>query len=262
MSSAHRVSRRIALALPFLAALAHADPQGTGSATGGFMGVEVAVAPGGLRVGNVVEGGPAAQAGLRTGDVIVQAQGMPPGSVAAFTGSVRAAGPGARYPVVVLRGARRVRLDVTLAQAPAAGLHRGAPPPPLTATLVMGSGPVDLAALRGRVVLVDFWASWCGPCRQMMPALNRIAQRYGAQGLTVIGVTDEPASVARSVGMQMNIRYTLATSPTGVARFNVSSLPTLVAIDRAGTVREISVGYEGPARLEALVARLLAERAP
>ena len=125
-----------------------------------------------------------------------------------------------------------------------------------------GFGPVDLAALRGRVVLVDFWASWCGPCRQMMPALNRLSQRYGAQGLTVLGVTDEPASVARSVGMQMGIRYTLATSPTGVARYNVSSLPTLVAIDRAGTVREVSVGYEGPARLEALVARLLAERAP
>ncbi len=267
MSTAPRLSRRAALALPLLAAplvasIARADPSGGAASPGGYLGVEVAQATGGLRVGSVVEGSPAAQAGFRTGDLIVQMQGMPVGSVAAFTGSVRAASAGSRYSVVVLRNGRRVRLEATLAEARTQGLHRGAAPPPLMATLVMGAGPVDLSALRGRVVLVDFWASWCGPCRQMMPALNRLSQRFGAQGLTVIGVTDEPAEIARNVGMRMRIRYTLATSPTGVARYNVSSLPTLVAVDRAGLVREITVGFEGPARLEALVTRLLAERAP
>lgn len=262
MSSAQRFSRRAALALPLLASFAYANPQGGGDAPGGFLGVEVSEAPGGLRIGEVVAGSPAAQAGLRAGDLIVQSQGMAPGSVAAFTGSVRAAGPHARYAMVVMRGGRRVRVDATLGEARAQGLHTGSAPPPLAATLVMGAGPVDLGALRGRVVLVDFWASWCGPCRMMMPVLNRLSQRFGAQGLTVLGVTDEPAEVARNVGMRMNIRYTLATSPSGGARYNISSLPTLVAIDRRGVVREVTVGYEGPSRIEALVARLLAERAP
>lgn len=267
MSSALRISRRAALALPFiasplLASLAHADPRGGASTPGGYLGVEVAEATGGLRVGAVVEGSPAAQAGFRSGDLIVQVQGMSPGSVAAFTGSVRAAGAGARYSIVVVRQGRRVRLNATLAEARTQGLHRGSTPPPLMATLAMGAGPVDLSALRGRVVLVDFWASWCGPCRQMMPVLNRLSQRFGAQGLTVLGVTDESVEIARSVGMSMRIGYTLASSPSGVARYNVSSLPTLVAIDRAGLVREVTIGYEGPARLEALVTRLLAERSP
>ncbi len=262
MSSALRLSRRAALALPFLASVAYADPQGGGAAPGGYLGVEVSEATGGLRVGEVVADSPASRAGLRTGDLIVQSQGMAPGSVAAFTGSVRAAGVGSRYALVVLRGGRRVRIDATLGASRAQGLHTGSPPPPLTATLVMGAGPVDLAALRGRVVLVDFWASWCGPCRMMMPVLNRLSQRFGAQGLTVLGVTDESAAIARAVGMRMGIRYTLVTSPAGVARFNVSSLPTLVAIDRRGLVREVTVGFEGPAPLEALVTRLLAERAP
>ncbi len=255
------LTRRALLSLSLLAATAHADPQGGGTA-GGYLGVELSQTPEGLLVGEVMPDSPASHAGLRAGDVIVQARGMAPGSVAAFTGSVRAAGTGARYGLTVLRARRRVRVDVTLGEAPSRGVQRGAVPPPLMATRVMGDGPVELAALRGRVVLVDFWASWCGPCRMMMPALNRLSQRYGAQGLTVLGVTDESASIARSVGMQMNIRYTLATSPTGGSRYNVSSLPTLVAIDRAGRVREVSVGYEGPARLEALVTRLLAERAP
>jgi thiol-disulfide isomerase/thioredoxin len=242
----------------------HADPGGT-APSGGYLGAEVADARGGLRVGRVLEGTPGANAGLREGDLIVQANGMAPGSVAAFTGSVRAAGAGARYALVVMRGPRRVRLTATLAEAStmnAGGVRRGMVAPALQATLVMGNGPVELSDLRGRVVLVDFWASWCGPCRMMMPALNRLAQRYNAQGLTVVGVTDEPANIARQVGAEMGIRYALATSATCARRYQVQGLPTLVAIDRAGRVREVTVGFEGPRRLEMLVAQLLAERAP
>jgi thiol-disulfide isomerase/thioredoxin len=252
----------LALALLISAGAAHGDPGGTPSAPGGYLGATIARGRGGLRVEGVEGDSPAARAGLRAGDVIVQAQGLPPGDVATFTGSVRAAGVGSTYALTVLRGGRRLALRATLAEAVARTLRQGAPPPPLGASLVMGAGPLDLAALRGRVVLVDFWASWCGPCRAMMPALNRISQRYGAQGLTVIGVTDEPVSIARQVGMQMGIRYTLASGPSTVTRYNVQSLPTLVAIDRAGRVREITVGFEGTARLEAMVARLLAEPTP
>lgn len=256
-----RSVRAIALALVIAAGAAHADPGAGGGAPGGYLGATIATARGGLRVDAVEAGSPAAQAGLRAGDVIVLAQGLPPGDVSTFTGSVRAAGAGSPYAVTVLRGGRRVSLRATLAEA-ITGLRRGSPPPPLGASLVMGAGPVDLPSLRGRVVLVDFWASWCGPCRAMMPVLNRLSQRFGAQGLTVIGVTDEPAEVARREGLRLGISYTLATGASAPARYNVQSLPTLVAIDRAGRVREITVGFEGPARLEAMVTRLLAESTP
>jgi len=262
----HRPSPRaalpLALALLLAAGGAHGDPGAGGGPAGGYLGATIATARGGLRVEAVEPGSPAAQAGLRAGDLIVLAQGMPPGDVATFTGSVRAAGAGAAYRVTVARGGRRLPLHATLAEAVAQGLRRGSAPPPLGASLVMGAGPVELASLRGRVVLVDFWASWCGPCRAMMPVLNQLSQRFGAQGLTVIGVTDEPAEVARREGLRMGIRYALATGPTAPTRYNVQSLPTLVAIDRAGRVREIAVGFEGPARLEALVTRLLSEPAP
>lgn len=262
-SSPSRVRGVLLLALMLSTAGAWGDPNVNSGSSTGYLGVTLVAVRGGLRIESVEPASPAERAGLLPGDLIVLAQGMPPGDVTTFTGSVRAAGAGTLYRLMVARGGRRLTIQATLGETIAqGGLHRGAPPPPLDALLVMGTGPLDLASLRGRVVLVDFWASWCGPCRAMMPVLNRLSQRFAAQGLTVIGVTDEPVEVVRREGLRMGIRYTLASGPTTPARYNVQSLPTLVAIDRAGRVREVTVGFEGSARLEALVTRLLAEPAP
>lgn len=259
-------SRRLA-ALVLSAALtvpafAAADPQGSAGAQG-FLGASLQPVPGGVRVDSVVSEGPASNAGLRAGDVIVQARGLPPGSPELLTRSIRAAGAGARYPITVLRGRARVVVEVTLGEVPTRATSTptvGSPAPAVGAsTVAMGTDPVDLGALRGRVVVLDFWASWCGPCRMMMPALNRLAERFRAQGLSVIGLTDEPVNIARAVGTQMGIRYTLASNPTAMGSYGVQSLPTLVLVDRAGIVREVTVGYESPRALEAAITRLLNE---
>ena len=126
----------------------------------------------------------------------------------------------------------------------------------------MGTDPVDLSQLRGRVVILDFWASWCGPCRMMMPVLSQMAERYRAQGLTVLGLTDEPVEVARSVGMRLNIRYTLASNTLAMRSYAVHNLPTMVVVDRGGHIREVTVGTEAPGALTQTIERLLAEPTP
>jgi protein-disulfide isomerase-like protein with CxxC motif len=75
-------------------------------------------------------------------------------------------------------------------------------------------------------------------------------------------VSDESAQVVRQVATSMRIRYTLASDPSAMGRYNVQSLPTLVVIDRAGSVRHVEVGAGSLGALEGLVRRLLAERAP
>ncbi len=256
----------LSLSAVTVASSVRADPS-TEPRSQGFLGASLRPVAGGLRVEEVVGEGPGARAGLLAGDVIVRARGFPTGSVEVFTTSVRAAGPGADFPLEVRRGTLRRTLAVRLTELPAAGARRGPAPqvgsvaPPLGPSVVaIGTEPADLARLRGRVVLLDFFASWCGPCRAMVPVLNRLAARYGAEGLTVLGVTDESTAIARGVGTQLGVRYTLASSPGAPGAYHVDSLPTMVVVDRAGNVREVSVGMHGYGELDALVRRLLAER--
>lgn len=262
--------RRSALAAALLSlAITHAEPAVRAdphapARPSGFLGAQLEQGAGGLHVMNVIPNSPAERAGIRVDDVIVRAHGVETGSVVAFTLSVRAAGPNARYPLVVRRGAQQLNLNVQLTAAPTPpaqgggrGPATGQPAPALSASLVMGSGPTDIAQLRGRVVIVDFWASWCGPCRMVMPELNQLHQRYQSQGLSVLGVSDESATIGRRIGMSMNIQYTLATAPDALSRYNVESLPTLVVIDRQGNVQSVMIGAGHGAQLETLVQRLL-----
>lgn len=89
----------------------------------------------------------------------------------------------------------------------------------------------------------------------VMPELNRLHQRFEAQGLSVLGVSDEGAAIGRRIGMSLGIQYTLATAPHALARYHVQSLPTLVVIDRQGTVQRVMIGAGHGPELEALVQR-------
>lgn len=140
----------------------------------------------------------------------------------------------------------------------------GAPAPDFSADKI-GGGAVTLSGLRGKVVVLDFWATWCGPCRATMPGLSSMSERLGPRGLVVLGLSDELSSVvdrflAGERAQGRSYKQQLALESGGVRRsYRVSSLPTLVLVDRRGVVRKVHVGAGDLAALETEIEALLAE---
>jgi peroxiredoxin len=114
-------------------------------------------------------------------------------------------------------------------------------------TLRSSNGPnLRLQEQRGRVVLVNFWATWCGPCRQEMPQLAKLYDKYRSAGFVILGVSvDDDAGkageVARSLGLAFPV---LLDSDKAVSKlYDLATMPTTYLIDRDGRVRYLHRGY-------------------
>ncbi len=145
------------------------------------------------------------------------------------------------------------------------GLTVGRAPPPLALDRIQGTDEVTLSGLSGHVVILDFWATWCGPCRAVMPALDALYRRHRGEGLSVVGMSPENETAIRQHLSTMQVDYTIARDVGGtMQRYGVRAIPTMVVLDRGGQVRDVLVGVDGAsiARLEQLVSQLLAQRAP
>ena len=105
---------------------------------------------------------------------------------------------------------------------------------------------VSLAQFKGDVVMINFWASWCGPCRQEMPLLDNIYEQYKDMGFTLLGVNVEPqASKANAWLKKTPVSYPFLYVPMSQVSqlYQVQAMPTTVIIDRKGIVRFVHNGY-------------------
>ena len=110
-----------------------------------------------------------------------------------------------------------------------------------------GGAPVSLAALRGQVVMVNFWASWCGPCREEFPLLDQMYAKYRPMGFTLLGVNVEPeAKDAEGFLAKTPVRFPilLDRDNTLTKLYRVDGMPSTVLIDRNGVVRWMHRGYK------------------
>ncbi len=131
----------------------------------------------------------------------------------------------------------------------------GRPAPEVRFARVSDGGEATLAELRGQVVLVNLWATWCPPCRHELPDLDRLQRTYRDRGLVVLQISDEPRQVLEEF---------LADSPMSTEHGFVAELPlpeaglpTTFVVDRQGVVRNVILGPRTFEQFEAEIARLL-----
>lgn len=119
---------------------------------------------------------------------------------------------------------------------------------------------VSLSGLRGRVVLVNFWATWCTPCKQELPAIDAVARRYRAQGFSAVGIDfrEQDEDVA-AYAAKVKVSFPLLEDSAGATadRYKLLGLPTSYLVDRGGVVRAIHPGPYSEAELDKAVKALM-----
>jgi cytochrome c biogenesis protein CcmG/thiol:disulfide interchange protein DsbE len=150
--------------------------------------------------------------------------------------------------------ARLALLLLGLAPAPIAwSLAAGDPAPACAAQLLDGARTVSLADYRGQVVYLDFWASWCAPCRESFPFMNELQRELATKGLQIVAVSvDKTAEDAKRFLARYPASFTIvldaaANCPTA---FRLEGMPSSYVIDRGGVVRAVHTGFHNSDRDE------------
>lgn len=262
-------------AVPAIAFAGDAPPGAKGAAPARhappWLGVQMGDVDGGVLVRHVLRGSPAEKAGLRDGDVILSVERAAVTRPTDVSSAVSQHAPGDALALTLRRGGQTIPITARLEARPSAEetLTRdlvGSTAPAWVDVTPIAGAPASLDALRGKVVVLDFWASFCGPCRYMAPELSALSARYQPQGLAVVGITTDGPETAASTRERWEMRYGVLSDSNARTHqgYGITALPTIFVIDRRGVVRAVSVGAgRGEVdRLEALVKTLLAEAPP
>jgi peroxiredoxin len=225
-------------------------------------------AHGGVAVIGTIDGSPASLAKLERGDEVMAVGATRVSQPIEVVHAVRTAGVGSTIALSVTDANGKSRtVPVTLVARPSdeALQHDmlvGRPAPDFDAKVVAGPKLGKLSSLKGQVVLIDFFATWCGPCVEGMPHVQKLHDELSKRGLKVMGVSAEAESTVAGAAARFKVRYPLVhdvEEQAISAAYHVYGLPTMVVIDRKGVVREVAVSNFGKA--ERAVRALLSETA-
>jgi thiol-disulfide isomerase/thioredoxin len=152
-----------------------------------------------------------------------------------------------------------------LLAAPVLALSTGDVAPGFKLAKLDGSGELKLGDLRGKVVFIDFWASWCAPCQKSMPLFDAMAKELPADRFQLVGVNvDKDVGAAKKALAKRPVSYTIVSDPSGSlpGRYGVETMPMAYLVDGDGAIRYVHKGFrEGDIeKLKEHIQKLLAEK--
>jgi cytochrome c biogenesis protein CcmG/thiol:disulfide interchange protein DsbE len=138
------------------------------------------------------------------------------------------------------------------AMTPASLVGKAAPE--IDAGYWLNTTPLTLAALRGKVVVIEFWATWCVPCKDAIPHLVALQQKYGPQGLVILGMTPDVREKAVPFAAQMGMTYALGGGGNTFHNYFVSEIPKAFIIDKGGKIIFAGNPVGDAPKMEAMIA--------
>ncbi len=220
-------------------------------------------AEGAVRVEEVFPGTSADQAGMQPGDFILAINGAALAGRKTLLDSIGAKKVGEVVEVRLGRAGKVLTQKMALSPKPEdmAAITRmliGSPAPALQGDYYHEPAGT-LSANKGNVVVLDFWATWCGPCRVIIPYLNTFNDKFRDEGVKIIGVSSENLEELERFRGESKQTYPLFRDTAGLTMraFRAYAYPTLVFIDRKGVVQRIEVGAHHPAQVEKWIRELL-----
>jgi thiol-disulfide isomerase/thioredoxin len=126
------------------------------------------------------------------------------------------------------------------------GAQTSQPMPDLTLKPMHGRGSIRLASLKGKVVLLDLWASWCAPCREELPLLDDLAHRLRGEGVEIIAVSvdEDRAAADELVSLRPRWHLTMVHDPSVAELLNPPTMPSSYLIDARGRLHQVNAGFQ------------------
>ena len=201
----------------------------------------------GVEVAGMLRRSPADGTGVQMGDRVLEIAGEPVNNLREIQRVVRQHRPGDSVKVLVRRGKREISLEFKLAAMPTTEeIMRnhliGYPAPEFSFRFVGDGKQISLSELRGKPTVIEFWATWCGPCHAVQAELAEVKQQFGEQ-IHIVGISDESAQIVRKHLDRFPAKYAMATDE-GASRnaYAVQSIPLVVVLDAEHRVAAIVLG--------------------